>query len=45
VIEHIEQGKLKQPTWIVPPPGTNEHPGGPSVCVGENWTVRHVNAT
>lgn len=44
VIEHIEAGKLKQATWIVPPPGTNEHPGGPSVCVGENWTVRHVNA-
>lgn len=44
VIEHIEQGKLKSATWIVPPPGTNEHPGGPSVCVGENWTVRHVNA-
>jgi phospholipase C len=44
VIEHIEEGKLKRATWIVPPPGTNEHPGGPSVCVGENWTVRHVNA-
>ena len=44
VIEHIEAGKLKEATWIVPPPGTNEHPGGPSVCVGENWTVRHVNA-
>ena len=44
VIEHIEEGKLKEATWIVPPPGTNEHPGGPSVCVGENWTVRHINA-
>jgi phospholipase C len=44
VIEHIRQGKLKEATWIVPPPGTNEHPGGPSVCVGENWTVRHINA-
>jgi phospholipase C len=44
VIEHINQGKLPQATWIVPPPGVNEHPGGPSVCLGENWTVRHVNA-
>ncbi len=44
VVEQIEAGKLKKVTWIVPPPGTNEHPGGPSVCVGENWTVRHVNA-
>ena len=31
-------------TWIVPPVGLNEHPGGPSVCAGENWTVRYVNA-
>ena len=43
-IEDLETGKLPEATWIVPPPGTNEHPGGPSVCVGENWTVRHVNA-
>ena len=44
-IEDLEvSGKLPEATWIVPPPGTNEHPGGPSVCVGENWTVRHVNA-
>ena len=43
-IEDLETKKLPEATWIVPPPGTNEHPGGPSVCVGENWTVRHVNA-
>ena len=43
-IEDLETQKLPAATWIVPPPGTNEHPGGPSVCVGENWTVRHVNA-
>ena len=43
-IEDLEKGTLPKATWIVPPPGTNEHPGGPSVCVGENWTVRHVNA-
>ena len=44
VIDDIEAGKLKKVNWIVPPPGENEHPGGPSVCMGENWTVRHVNA-
>ncbi len=44
VIDDIEAGKLKRVNWIVPPPGENEHPGGPSVCMGENWTVRHVNA-
>ncbi|MDQ3986514.1 MAG: hypothetical protein M3280_08470 [Actinomycetota bacterium] len=43
-LESIEKEKLKQVTWVVPPPGENEHPGGPSVCMGENWTVRHVNA-
>ncbi|MDQ3646244.1 MAG: hypothetical protein M3345_04835 [Actinomycetota bacterium] len=40
----IQDEKLKQVTWIVPPPGVNEHPGGPSVCMGENWTVELLNA-
>lgn len=44
VIDDIEDGKLKKVTWIVPPEGENEHPGGPSVCAGENWSVRHINA-
>ena len=29
---------------LKPGPGFNEHPGGPSVCMGENWTVEHINA-
>lgn len=40
----IQEGKLKQVSWVVPGPGFNEHPGGPSVCMGENWTVEVVNA-
>lgn len=40
---HIRQEKLANVSWIVPGPGVNEHPGGPSVCVGENWTVEIVN--
>ncbi|MGH2730890.1 MAG: alkaline phosphatase family protein, partial [Actinomycetota bacterium] len=40
----IRNENLKRVSWIVPGPGVNEHPGGPSVCVGENWTVRHLNA-
>jgi phospholipase C len=40
----IRNENLKRVTWVVPGPGVNEHPGGPSVCVGENWTVRHLNA-
>ena len=40
----IENERLRKVNWVVPPPGFNEHPGGPSVCMGENWTVRHINA-
>ena len=40
----IENNKLKTVNWVVPGPGFNEHPGGPSVCMGENWTVEHINA-
>ncbi|HZA20826.1 MAG TPA: alkaline phosphatase family protein [Actinomycetota bacterium] len=36
--------RLRNVSWVVPGPGVNEHPGGPSVCVGENWTVQHINA-
>jgi phospholipase C len=39
----IAKRRLKKVTWVVPGPGVNEHPGGPSVCVGENWTVSVVN--
>ena len=39
----IERERLDRVTWVVPGPGVNEHPGGPSVCLGENWTVSVVN--
>ncbi|MGH2701381.1 MAG: phospholipase C [Actinomycetota bacterium] len=40
----IKNGDLQEVTWVVPPTGYNEHPGGPSVCMGENWTIRQMNA-
>jgi phospholipase C len=40
----IQRERLKKVSWVVPGPGFNEHPGGPSVCMGENWTVEHINA-
>lgn len=40
----IRNERLAEVSWVQPGPGYNEHPGGPSVCEGENWTVRHVNA-
>ena len=39
----IEKERLPEISWVIPGPGFNEHPGGPSVCVGENWTVDVVN--
>jgi phospholipase C len=42
-IPDIRNEKLDKVVWVVPGPGVNEHPGGPSVCVGENWTVDVVN--
>jgi phospholipase C len=39
----IAKERLAKVSWVVPGPGVNEHPGGPSVCVGENWTVSVVN--
>ncbi len=41
--EDIANGELAEVSWVVPGPGFNEHPGGPSVCMGENWTVGVVN--
>jgi len=43
-LQHLRAGKLPNVNWIVPPPFANEHPGGTSVCAGENWTVQHLNA-
>jgi phospholipase C len=43
-LERLEKGRLKRVSWLLPGPGFNEHPGGPSVCMGENWTVQVVNA-
>jgi phospholipase C len=40
----IRRERLRRVSWVVPGPGFNEHPGGPSVCMGENWTVEHINA-
>jgi phospholipase C len=36
-------GKLPAVSWLTPPVGLSEHPPG-SVCEGENWTVRAIDA-
>ncbi|CAN5719298.1 N/A [soil metagenome] len=40
----VRSGDLPAVSWLVPPPGSTDHAGGPSVCRGENWTVEQVNA-
>jgi phospholipase C len=40
----LRQGYLPSITWITPPFDESDHPGGPSLCEGENWTARMVNA-
>ncbi|HET6847784.1 MAG TPA: alkaline phosphatase family protein [Gaiellales bacterium] len=40
----IKQGYLPSISWITPPFDESDHPGGPSLCAGENWTAKMVNA-
>jgi phospholipase C len=40
----IRQGYLSSITWMTPPFAESDHPGGPSLCEGENWTARIVNS-
>ena len=46
ILADLKHGDLPAVSWLIPPEGSaNEHPGaGTDVCVGENWTVEHVNA-
>jgi phospholipase C len=43
-LSDLRRERLRKVNWLVPPPFANEHPGGTSVCAGENWTVEHLNA-
>jgi phospholipase C len=40
----LANGNLRHVSWLLPPNPLNEHPNKVSVCKGENWTVRTVNA-
>jgi phospholipase C len=39
----LRQGYLAAVTWIVPPYNRSDHPGGTSLCAGENWTANVIN--
>ncbi len=45
-VEDARSGELPQVSYLLPPNPFNEHPHNVdrSMCVGENWTVRQVNA-
>lgn len=45
-IEDARAGNLPSVSYVLPPEVYNEHPqsDGRSMCVGENWTIRQVNA-
>jgi phospholipase C len=42
-IPDVTSGKLPAVSWLVPPVELSDHPPG-SICEGENWTVRALNA-
>jgi phospholipase C len=42
-VEDVRAGKLAAVTWVVPPFADSEHPPA-SLCHGESWTVRLINA-
>jgi phospholipase C len=45
-IADARSGNLPDVSYLLPPTRYNDHPHSPnrSMCIGENWTVRQVNA-
>jgi phospholipase C len=43
-VKDLKANRMPEVSWLIPSSAYNEHPGGTSVCAGENWTVRTVNA-
>jgi phospholipase C len=44
-VTDAEAGRLPQVSYVLPPYVYNEHPHpGRQICIGENWTVRQINA-
>ena len=46
ILTDLRDNQLPAVSWLIPPEGNaNEHPGsGVNICIGENWTVRYLNA-
>jgi phospholipase C len=45
-VQDARSGDLPQVSYVLPPVHFNDHPSHPdrSICVGENWVVRQLNA-
>jgi phospholipase C len=45
-VEDAKAGTLPQVSYVLPPIVFNDHPHSEdrSICVGENWTIRQINA-
>jgi phospholipase C len=43
-IADVEAGRLPPVAWVMPPADESDHPEYGSLCAGENWTVRTINA-
>jgi len=42
-LKEAAAGTLPSVSWLTPPLRESDHPPG-SICVGENWTVKYLNA-
>jgi phospholipase C len=40
----LEHNRLPAVSWLIPDVGVSEHPAAGSMCVGENWTVKVLDA-
>jgi phospholipase C len=43
-IPDVRSGRMPKVSWVLPPTPESDHPDLGTLCNGENWTVRTVNA-
>jgi phospholipase C len=43
-VADVADGSLPSVVWLIPDVNESDHPGYGSLCQGENWTVRQINA-
>jgi phospholipase C len=43
-VSDLQAGRMPDVTWLLPPVDLSDHPDYGTLCNGENWTVRTINA-